>query len=291
MTTPAHETRRFAGRDGVMLAADVWGSPGGSTVLMLHGGGQTRHSWKATGAVLAEHGFRVVTLDTRGHGDSDWSPDGEYGMARYRDDVLAVLTELDSPAVIIGASLGGLTGIHVARTAGPERVPGLVLVDVVPRVEDAGGSRIASFMRGNPDGFASLEDAADAVADYLPHRRRPRSADGLRRNLRQRANGRWYWHWDPRMLSGRRSDEQRTAHQEAVETAARELEMPVLLLWGRMSDVVSAAGVEEFRELVPHADVVSLAGAAHTAAGDDNDAFSAAVIEFCTRFASERSGA
>jgi len=291
MTTPAPETRRFAGRDGVMLAADVWGSPGGSTVLMLHGGGQTRHSWKATGAVLAEQGFRVVTLDTRGHGDSDWSPDGEYGMARYRDDVLAVLTELDSPAVIIGASLGGLTGIHVARTAGPERVPGLVLVDVVPRVEDAGGSRIASFMRGSPDGFASLEDAADAVADYLPHRPRPRSADGLRRNLRQRANGRWYWHWDPRMLSGRRSDEQRTAHQEAVETAARELEMPVLLLWGRMSDVVSAAGVEEFRELVPHADVVSLAGAAHTAAGDDNDAFSAAVIEFCTRFASERSGA
>ena len=232
--------------------------------------------------MLAGHGLRVVALDLRGHGDSGWSQDGVHGLHRYRDDVLAVLDQLAAPAMIVGASLGGLTGMLVAAEAGPTRVPGLVLVDVVPRIEPAGGARIAGFMAGHGDGFASLDEAAEAVAVYLPHRTRPRSPEGLRRNLRLREDGRWYWHWDPRTLAMPAPDD-RAGHLRRLEEAARTLEIPVLLLWGRLSDVVSAEGVGEFRALVPHAEVVALPGAAHTAAGDDNDAFSRAVVDFCTR--------
>jgi len=282
MGTSTPIVERFEGAGGVALAADTWGPSAAPAVLMLHGGGQTRHSWKETGRVLAEHGLRVITLDMRGHGDSGWSPDGRYALETYRDDVLAVLDQLAAPAVVVGASLGGLTGLHAAAAAGPLRIPGLVLVDVVPRIERAGGTRIIDFMAGHAEGFASLEDAAEAVAAYLPHRTRPRSAEGLRRNLRLREDGRWYWHWDPRMLTDRGSDDQ-AEHLRRLEDAARHLAIPVLLLWGRLSDVVSPAGVQEFQELVPHAEVVMLPGAAHTAAGDDNDAFTRAVVDFCTR--------
>jgi pimeloyl-ACP methyl ester carboxylesterase len=282
MTPDAPLVEEFTGAGGLPLAGDVWGPSDASTVVMLHGGGQTRHSWKETGRVLARHGLRVVTIDLRGHGDSGWSPDGVYGLDRYRDDVLAVLDQLASPAMIVGASLGGLTGMLVASAAGPARVPGLVLVDVVPRIEPAGGARITGFMAGHGDGFGSLDEAAEAVAEYLPHRTRPRTPEGLRRNLRLREDGRWYWHWDPRMLAMPTPDD-RAGHLRRLEDAARTLDIPVLLLWGRLSDVVSAEGVDEFRALVPHAEVVALPGAAHTAAGDDNDAFTRAVVDFCTR--------
>lgn len=281
MSEQSATTVRLTGADGSRLVADTWGAPGAATVLMLHGGGQTRHSWKATGALLAGQALHVVALDARGHGDSDWAADGDYTPEAHSADVLAVLDQIPSPVVLVGASMGGLTGLLVAQEAGPARVRSLALVDVVPRYEKAGSTRIRDFMRGSPHGFATLDEAADAVAAYLPHRTRPKSSEGLRRNLRLREDGRWHWHWDPRMMSGPQGDPQeRTAR---LEDAARSLSVPVLLLHGRKSDVVSEEGVRAFRALVPHADVVSLAGAAHTAAGDDNDAFTSAVVEFCTR--------
>jgi pimeloyl-ACP methyl ester carboxylesterase len=274
-------TVSLRGADALKLTADVWGPEDAATVLMLHGGGQTRHSWKATSHILAEAGLRVVALDLRGHGDSDWSPDGDYGIDRHCADVLEVLGQLDTPVTIIGASLGALTGLLVSETAGG-RVNRLALVDMVPRFEKAGSARIRAFMQGAPDGFGSLEEAAQAIAAYLPHRRRAFNPDGLRRNLRLRENGRWYWHWDPRMWS---MPPKETPEERAVrfESAARSLGIPVLLLHGALSDVVSAEGVATFRTQVPHLEVVRLPAAAHTAAGDDNDAFTTAVVEFCTR--------
>ena len=173
--------------------------------------------------------------------------------------------------VLIGASMGGLTGILVADRAGPDKVTGLVLVDVVPRYEKNGSARIRDFMLGNLDGFGSLEEAADAVAAYLPYRKKPRSPEGLRKNLRLR-DGRWYWHWDPAFMTTPGDDpELRT---ENFEQAAAVLTVPVLLIRGKLSDVVSLEGVRHFLATVPRAEFVELSNAGHTAAGDDNDAFS-----------------
>ncbi|GAB3715689.1 alpha/beta fold hydrolase [Nocardiopsis oceani] len=279
-TAPA--TVRLNGADGLRLTADVWGHKGAPKVLMLHGGGQTRHSWKATGGLLAQQGFQVVALDSRGHGDSDWSPQKHYGFERNRDDVLAVLDQVGGPVIIIGASMGGLTGILVAEEAGPERVRGLALVDIVPRFETRGGDRVGEFMRGAPEGFSSLQEAADAIAAYLPHRPRPKSTEGLRRNLRLREDGRWHWHWDPAMMANPPKGDP-IAYMASLEKKASSLTIPVMLLHGKLSDVVTDEGVGRFRAAVPGLEVVSLPGVAHTAAGDDNDAFTRAVEDFCAR--------
>ena len=198
-------TVTFHGDGGLTLVGDEWNRSGADldrpTILMLHGGGQNRFSWKNTGAVLAEHGFHVIALDARGHGDSDRAPGGEYTVDALARDVAAVLDQIGRPVVLIGASMGGLTGIVAARKAGPRKVSGLVLVDVVPRFESEGTHRIRDFMTSHVHGFETLEHAADAIAAYLPHRKRPRNLDGLKKNLRHR-EGRWHWHWDPAFVSG-----------------------------------------------------------------------------------------
>lgn len=274
----------FRGADGIALAAHEWNrdtaEPGRPTVLMLHGGGQSRFSWRNTGQVLADDGLRVVALDSRGHGDSDRSPDGKYSVELLSADVLEVLGRIDGPVILVGASLGGLTGILAARGAGAQKVTKLVLVDVVPRYEKDGSARIREFMFNHVHGFDSLEQAAEAVAAYLPHRVRPRSPEGLKKNLRKR-DGRWYWHWDPAFLT--KPDDDPLLRADKLEQAAIALQIPILLVRGRLSDVVSAEGVKDFLAKVPRAEFVELPEAGHTAAGDDNDAFSEVVTGFVNR--------
>jgi pimeloyl-ACP methyl ester carboxylesterase len=279
------QTAEYSGVDGITLVADEWNrgvdaTAGRPTILMLHGGGQNRFSWKNTGQVLADEGFHVVALDSRGHGDSDRAPDADYDVETLTADVMHVLDAIDRPVILIGASMGGLTGILAADQAGPEVVTRLVLVDVVPRFEKNGSARIREFMFSGLHGFGSLEEAADAVAAYLPHRTRPRSPEGLKKNLRLR-DGRWYWHWDPAFMTKPGDDPQ--LRTEKFEQAAADLTIPVLLIRGKLSDVVSPEGVRHFLATVPNAEFVELSEAGHTAAGDDNDAFSDVVVTFVKR--------
>jgi pimeloyl-ACP methyl ester carboxylesterase len=266
----------------VTIVGDQWDGDGPAVVL-AHGGGQTRHSWGGTAAALADHGHRVLSIDLRGHGDSGWSPDGDYTMAAFRDDALAVVEWLDEPATWVGASLGGMTGLH-AVDAAPERFTALVLVDITPRPAKAGVDRILEFMSSNAtQGFASLDDAADAIAAYQPHRPRPTDLGGLRKNLRLGEDGRWRWHWDPAFLdmrSGGSSEHARDRHHDELAKMAHRLTLPVLLVRGKLSDLVTDEEVAAFRELVPHADYVDVADAAHMIAGDRNDVFTDAVVAF-----------
>jgi pimeloyl-ACP methyl ester carboxylesterase len=160
-----------------------------------------------------------------------------------------------------------------------------VLVDVAPRIEEAGRNRIGEFMIARmPDGFGSLDEVADAIQAYNPHRPRPTNLDGLQKNLRQRPDGRWYWHWDPAFIGGRMGgpDETRASLVEPtrLQAAARAIRIPTLLVRGRVSDLLSEDGAREFLDLVPHAGYVDVAGAGHMVAGDRNDAFNDAVVTF-----------
>ena len=277
-------TITFRGVDDLNLVGDEWNRDAAATdrptILLLHGGGQNRFSWKNTGQILAERGFHVIALDARGHGDSDRSPSANYAVETLSADIQQVLYQIGRPVALIGASMGGLTGILAAHEAGPDVVTKLVLVDVVPRYEKSGSARIRDFMFSNVDGFDSLEAAADAVAAYLPHRTKPRSPEGLKKNLRLR-DGRWYWHWDPAFLTKPGDDP--FARVDHLEQAARNLTIPILLIRGKLSDVVSTKGVQDFLRQVPSAEFVELSDAGHTAAGDDNDAFTEAVVAFVDR--------
>jgi pimeloyl-ACP methyl ester carboxylesterase len=218
-------------------------------------------------------------------GDSVGPPDGDYLLSSFAGDVAAVAKELGAPPVLVGASLGGLAGLMAEGELGPI-LRALVLVDVAPRMEADGVAKILTFMESGLDGFESLEAAADAIATYLPHRRRPTDLGGLAKNLRRRDDGRWHWHWDPRFV--RRDAGDPSFDRERLLAAARRLELPVLIVRGKMSNVLSEEGVREMRGLVPHALYADVAGASHMVAGDDNDAFSSAVIDFLADISSDQ---
>jgi non-heme chloroperoxidase len=255
-------------------------------VLFLHGGGQTRHAWGRTAETLAEHGFYTICTDHRGHGESSWAGEGQYRLDDFVEDLRGVVAQLPRKPILVGASLGGIASL-LAQTEGDDSVAaGLVLVDVTPRMEADGVDRILGFMRGGAAGFASLEEAADTIAKYLPHRKRPKDLSGLAKNLRRRSDGRYYWHWDPQMLRTWDPDRYTEDDDRTVKARlqnVRGLDIPTLLIRGRLSDLVSVEAAAEFLEIVPHAEYVDLAGAHHMVAGDRNDAFTDSITEFLVR--------
>jgi pimeloyl-ACP methyl ester carboxylesterase len=198
------------------------------------------------------------------------------------EDLKLVVEQLGNRRpVLVGASMGGGTSLlaagedHVDATA-------LVLVDIAPRIEREGADKILAFMHGQPEGFASLEEVADAIAAYQPHRRRPRQLDGLAKNVRLGDDGRYYWHWDPNMRLGERTGD--FDHREnRLEECALSLTLPTLLVRGGLSDILSEEGAKAFLDMCPFAEYVNVEGAAHMVAGDRNDIFSGAVIEFLSR--------
>ncbi|MFV0319876.1 MAG: alpha/beta fold hydrolase [Microbacterium sp.] len=275
----AHDVVRVDAGD-VALVGDRWlpAGPSRGSVLLLHGGGQTRHSWRRTGARLARAGWTAAAFDARGHGDSGWAPDGDYSAAALVGDARQLVSWMGAPPVVVGASMGGMTAL-VGEGEEGGLAAGLVLVDIVARPDPVGIERIHSFMASAPDGFATLEEAADAIAAYNPNRPRPRSTDGLRKNLRQRPDGRWCWHWDPRFL-GVGSEPERELRAERLARAAEGITVPTLIVRGANSDIVSTDGLDEMLRLIPHAEVVEVAAAGHMIAGDDNDVFTARLTGF-----------
>jgi pimeloyl-ACP methyl ester carboxylesterase len=271
--------------DGLSLAADLYGDETDPPVVLLHGGGQTRHAWGGAAAAFAAAGRFAISIDLRGHGHSDWSPDGVYGMTQFAGDVHALASSLGRTPALVGASLGGLASLVAVGEASTPVASALVLVDVAPRIEVAGRVKIQAFMRAGMRGFDTLEDAADSIAAFIPHRPRPSDLSGLEKNLRHRGDGRWYWHWDPRWLGNNEGVDGQSGlvHHDRMCAAARSVTVPTMLVRGRMSDIVSDESVRELCELIPHAEVVDIADAGHMVAGDRNDVFNSAVIEFVER--------
>jgi pimeloyl-ACP methyl ester carboxylesterase len=274
----------FAGFAGIGLRGDRRGPADAPGVIFLHGGGQTRFSWGGTASVVAKAGWQAITLDARGHGESDWSEAGDYRLSSFALDVAAAIATLDRRPILVGASLGGLTSILLAGELGPDAIAGLVLVDIVPDLEPAGADRIQAFMASNAaSGFATLDEVADAIAEYNPHRSRPTDLSGLRKNLRER-DGRWYWHWDPQFINGNAelppNEIQDVGRLEEAVSAIEAAGVPLMLIRGRVSDLVSAAKAQAFLAKHPSAEFVDVGGAGHMVAGDRNDAFTDAVVGF-----------
>jgi pimeloyl-ACP methyl ester carboxylesterase len=288
MSTTAASPRRISfSSGGLTLAADrrdpAVESQG--TVLLLHGGGQTRHSWDRSAADLRGLGLTIYTMDLRGHGESDWDPDGRYDIGTMADDILvacAAIADGDPRRrpVVVGASMGGLASLF-AVSKEPDSCRALVLVDIALRVEPEGSQRIRTFMQAKPEGFGSLEEAAEAVAAYNPDRTRPVRPEGLRKNLRQAEDGRWHWHWDPLILEQKHdSVDRRHPIRVALREAAERVAVPTLLVRGLQSDVVSDASLEEARSTLPDATVAEVTDAGHMVAGDDNETFLGAIRSF-----------
>lgn len=265
---------------GVTIAGDTWGDPDGPLVVLQHGGGQTRHAWKGAGETLGRAGYHVVAFDARGHGDSDWAAPDAYGSDEMVEDLRCVIDALGGrKPILVGASMGGGVSL-VAVGEGKVDASALVLVDMAPRIEAEGRREIQEFMNQKPEGFDSLEEVAEAIANYQPHRPRPRTLDGLAKNIRLGADGRYHWHWDPARRRAWRDD---GAYRERLGACADRLTLPTLLVRGGLSNVLSEEGAQSFLRQCSHAEYVRVDKAAHMVAGDRNDNFAGAVIEFLGR--------
>jgi pimeloyl-ACP methyl ester carboxylesterase len=286
------DTFSTSGVGGVRIVADRLGDPRAPAVVFLHGGGQTRRSWGRAAAAVAGRGWQAITVDFRGHGESDWSKDGDYRVTTFAGDVLEVLRDVPPRPVLVGASLGGFTAMLLAGELSPAAVRAVVLVDIVPDMDPSGATRIHAFMNDRmTSGFDSLEEVADIIQEYNPNRRRPTYLDGLRTNLRRRGD-RWYWHWDPKFIDGTSAsppievtDVDRL--NAAVEAILRT-NVPMLLVRGQMSDLVTKERADEFLARFPEIEFVDVGGAGHMVAGDRNDIFAGAVVEFLARHAEDR---
>lgn len=268
------------GHGGLRLRGDRRGLDGAPVVILGHGGGQTRHAWGAASASLAARGWNALTFDLRGHGDSEWPADGDYTIDAFVGDLRAVMARSPEPPVVVGASLSGIAGLVAAGEAAAIAMRALVLVDITPTIDPRGIDRIVGFMQSHlGEGFDSVESAAEVIAAYLPHRRRPQDLSGLAKNLRRCADGRYRWHWDPRFIEGPRRSTV-AGYRERILRATRAIRIPTLLVRGRMSELVTDEAVREFMELVPHAQFRDVSGAGHMIAGHRNDAFVACVAAF-----------
>jgi pimeloyl-ACP methyl ester carboxylesterase len=211
-------------------------------------------------------------VDLRGHGESDWAPDGDYSLEAYGADCKALIAQLEEPPVLVGASLGGISAMIAEGTSKQEVSRCLVLVDIAPRTNSAGIERVRAFMRSGVGGFESIEDAAIAIAEYTPQRVRPINPIGMKKVLRERG-GRLFWHWDPKFIEIERP-------QGSLELVMNNISVPVLLVRGELSDVVTEEYANELLFRMPNVAVVVVAGAAHMIAGDRNDGFSNSVVKF-----------
>jgi pimeloyl-ACP methyl ester carboxylesterase len=277
---------RWLGSGGISIAGDTWGDRDGPLIVLQHGGGQTRHAWKGTGETLGEAGYHVVAFDARGHSDSDWAKPDEYTTDHMVEDLACVVAALGGgPPTLVGASMGGGTSL-VAVGEKHLDAAALVLVDMAPQIAPEGTAKIRAFMEQKPDGFDSLEEVAAAISNYQPHRKRPRTLDGLAKNVRLGANGKYRWHWDPARMQSRSMSQ----YRERLSQCADKLELPTLLVRGGLSDVLTEEGAQSFLAQCPHAQYVNVKNAAHMVAGDRNDIFADAVIEFLQRTVPIRRG-
>ncbi len=259
-------------------------------VILMHGGGQTRHAWEATSQRLAARGFLAVSVDARGHGDSEWVKSANYTFHHYAADLTELTRQVGATygngkhqPILVGASMGGISAMMAQHSQETDLFSAIVLVDITPRMEASGVERIMGFMSQNMrSGFESVEAAANAIAAYLPGRKRPKSLDGLSKNLRLRDDGRYYWHWDPAFVESKNNimvmDHDDPQH--AFEVAASSISVPTLLIRGSKSELVTKQAADDFIKLVPHASYVDITDAGHMVAGDRNDVFAHEVISF-----------
>jgi pimeloyl-ACP methyl ester carboxylesterase len=272
----------FTTSDGLKLRGDEWGDPADPPIVFAHGGGQTRHAWGKAAAVMAGEGWHTFTYDARAHGDSDWSDELHYSAEWFAQDQREIAKQVGGRPVLVGASLGGISAMMAQGESEQQIFEAIVLVDITPTTDEDGVRRIRAFMTDRlHEGFATMEEAADAIAAYLPHRPRPKDMSGLSKNLRLRNDGRYRWHWDPRYIEV--AMQWRDRNPQRLEKAARNLRVPTLLVRGGASEIVREENVRAFREMVPHAEYADVSEAGHMVAGDRNDAFNDAVIDFLRR--------
>jgi esterase len=271
------------GQTGRVPSGDVeifyrkFGKPGRTPVLILHGLSFISYDWIEP-ATLIGRDREVVAIDMRGFGESTWSPRRDYKLETLSNDVVNVLDGLRwGRAVLMGHSFGGRIALATAGWK-PERVAGLICVDFAPDLAPAGRRHVAERIGGQPDMFASIEDAMtyhhELPSDAARHARwevflkKTDKGYVLRRDLHFRDNFK-------RALETGKS----APVPEFLWPMLAEMKIPTLVIRADESDMFAPETLEKVRTLNPRLTAIELAGS-HDLAGDNPDGLAAAVNDF-----------
>jgi pimeloyl-ACP methyl ester carboxylesterase len=244
-----------------------WGTAGRPLLVFLHGSALTAHSWDIVCLALRDR-FHCVALDQRGHGDSEWSPELDYGAAASTRDLRALLRRLgDERGVFVGMSLGGLNAMHLA-VAAPEVVRALAVVDVGPNVKPGRGREIAQFMDATAS-VDSIEEYVEQAVRFNPRRDPRLLRRSLSYNLRPRPEGGFAWKWDPRPRGSETFAQDIRRELGELWEQVSAIAAPTLLIRGTESPIFLAEDVEELAGQMPNARVVEVENAGHAVQGDN----------------------
>ena len=257
----------WIGATGNRLVGEIFEADGPGSVVMLHGGGQTRHTWRRAAKRLQQQGIACLTFDQRGHGDSDWIDAGDYLLDDFLADVERVLDDWGRPCVLIGTSLGGLVSMMAAGTQRP-LIRGLAMIDTAPQLNPREIEWLVEFLGADAErGFESPTAAAAHLQRYFPDL--DIAADSIEKSLRQGPDGRWHRHWDVRVVLGQRNSIA-LPHEAALHERARRIRVPFALVRAGASDLVSDAAVERLRGCAPQLELIEMPGLHHLFSGDES---------------------
>jgi pimeloyl-ACP methyl ester carboxylesterase len=276
--------------DGLELHYLEWGNPDAQPLVLLHGGGQSAHTWDPCCLILARR-YRCLALDQRGHGDSGWSPAGAYSIQDHARDIARFVARLAlREPIVAGMSMGGINAIaYAADHASALRA--LVSIDVGPDVQFEPVERLMRGL-GAYRHFQSPEDAAERLSRLGARRARSLLKDTLSRNLRQERDGSWTWKYDPRTLVGL-SAEDILAPRKPLWDVLGRISCPVLVVRGGDSEIFSEGDAEKLTRHLPRAFCVTVPNARHSVQTDNPRGLAEAIIAFDDGLASpaaERSG-
>lgn len=281
---------RIPGADGVNLNVLEWSSEG-TALLFIHGFSNEAHIWDEFAAGLAPY-YRVLAMDLRGHGDSDWHPQGNYEYSEHVNDVLSLLDHLGIERVVIVAhSLGGRVAMLLAEQAAA-RVAGLVIVDSAPEIDRRGAVRISMDTAQNTDpSFERVSDYETMLAHAYPAATPKAIASMARHGLKQRDDGRYVLKMDTALRrfvggDGEGPDAETLATMEAERSAAmwkglEALECPALVVRGAASDIVSPETADRMAdEVLKRGKLAVVAQAGHSVMTDNPEGFAEALNAF-----------
>ncbi len=254
-----------------------WGDPEDHTILLLHGGNQSAHSWDLVSLHLADR-FHVLALDQRGHGDSEWARDADYSSTAMAADAAAFLDALGVGQVtIVGHSMGGMNTMRLMLDQ-PERADRVILVDIGPEMSEDGAKTIRNFVTEHRE-FDDLDHFVDAVQRYDPYRSREHIKRTVKYNLLRRADGKYVSKRDhgPRLST---TQEHRTRHDRFRLDDAPRMTMPTLVVRGADSNILTAEAAERFVDALPDGELVTVANAGHNVHGQNTPGFIDAVTDF-----------
>ena len=281
MTTKVQPQDKTVTVNGLNLHYLDWGNSGGPPLVLLHGLRGHAHSWDDVSAATCQQ-YRVLALDQRGRGDSDWAKDGDYTTDAYLADMAAFSDSLGLDCFILcGHSMRGRNSMTFAGRY-PEKLQKLIVVDVGPESDPRGTERIAREIREVPEEFDSFE----AVVEHMGKQNRLASDSVLRRRLqyatRQLPNGKFGWRYDLAIRGQRRQDAETPPAAPPVDLwpVLAGIPCPTLVVRGTETDLLPLEVAQRMERELPHGRLVAVPRAGPMVFENNPAAFITALRDF-----------